>query len=78
MIQFKSVDEWLSSIKMTRYRLHFEQSGLTNLAAVARLTPQDLAVIGISLVSHQKQLLKSIHSLRAQTSSIISPEGFLV
>lgn len=77
VIQFKSVDEWLASIKMTRYRVNFEQSGVTNLGAVSRLTPQDLAIIGVTLVSHQKKIMNSIHALRAQTS-IGSPEGFLV
>lgn len=77
VIQFKSVDEWLSNIKMTRYRHNFEQSGVTNLAAVSRLTPQDLAIIGVTLVNHQKKIMNSIQSLRAQTS-IGTPEGFLV
>jgi Eph receptor B1 len=77
VIQFKSVDEWLASIKMTRYRLNFEQSGVTNLGAVARLTPQDLAIIGVTLVSHQKKIMNSIQALRVQ-HSIGTPEGFLV
>ncbi|RWS16488.1 ephrin type-B receptor 1-B-like protein [Dinothrombium tinctorium] len=77
VIQFKTVDEWLASIKMTRYRHNFEQAGITNLGAVSRLTPQDLAIIGVTLVSHQKKIMNSIQTLRAQTN-IGTPEGFLV
>ena len=77
MIQFKSVDEWLLSIKMSRYRINFEQAGLNNMAAVFRLMPQDLPIIGITVMSHRKKIMNSIQSLRAQTS-IGTPEGFLV
>lgn len=77
MIQFKTVDEWLLSIKMSRYRPNFEQAGLTNMAAVFRLMPQDLPIIGVTLMSHQKKIMNSIQNLRAQTS-IGTPEGFLV
>lgn len=77
VIQFKSVFEWLASIKMSRYQINFEHSGITNLQAVARLSLQDLAVIGIDLPSHQKKIMSSIYALRAQTN-IGTPEGFLV
>ena len=77
VIQFKSVYEWLASIKMSRYQPNFEHSGITNLQAVSRLSLQDLAVIGIELPSHQKKIMNSIYALRAQTN-IGTPEGFLV
>ena len=74
---FKSVYEWLSSIKMARYQMNFEQAGIVNLQSLARLTVQDLAIIGIDVPSHQKKIINSIYALRAQTS-IGTPEGFLV
>ncbi|KAJ6220475.1 hypothetical protein RDWZM_006287, partial [Blomia tropicalis] len=77
VIQFKSVYEWLASIKMSRYQPNFEHSGIINLQAVSRLCLQDLALIGIELPSHQKKIMNSIYALRAQTS-IGTPEGFLV
>lgn len=77
VIQFKSFYEWLASIKMSRYQINFEHSGINSLPAVARLSPQDLAAIGIDIPSHQKKIMNSIYSLRAQ-NSIGSPEGFLV
>lgn len=77
VVQFKNVDEWLASIKMSRYRINFESAGLTNLAAVAQLLPVDLPVIGITLASHQKKILNSIHALRA-SMPCAPAEGFLV
>ncbi|KAH9529410.1 Ephrin type-A receptor 5 [Dermatophagoides farinae] len=77
VIQFKSFYEWLASIKMSRYQINFEHAGINNLPAVARLSPQDLLTIGIDIPSHQKKIMNSIFSLRAQ-NSIGSPEGFLV
>lgn len=77
VIQFKSIDEWLSSIKLSRYRANFESAGLTNITSVFRLMPQDLSLLGITVVSHQKKILTSLQNLRAQ-SSIGTPEGFLV
>lgn len=77
VIQFKSFYEWLASIKMSRYQINFEHAGINSLPAVARLSPQDLLAIGIDIPSHQKKIMNSIYSLRAQ-NSIGSPEGFLV
>lgn len=77
VIQFKSVYEWLASIKMSRYQPNFEHSGLLNLQAVSRLSLHDLQIIGIDMPSHQKKIINSIYALRAQTN-IGTPEGFLV
>lgn len=78
VIQFKSLDEWLQSIKMSRYRENFERAGIANLNAVARLTPQDLTLIGVTTMQHQKRIMQSIMALRS-TTSIGSPgEGYLV
>lgn len=77
VVQFKTIDEWLSSIKLTRYRPNFEAAGLTNITSVFHLMPQDLSLLGITVVSHQKKILTSLQNLRAQTS-IGTPEGFLV
>lgn len=78
VVQFKSVDEWLARIKMSRYQHNFEQAGLTNLAAVMQLMPQDLPHIGITVASHQKKILSSIHALRSIPPCAPAAEGFLV
>ncbi|XP_050422840.1 ephrin type-B receptor 1-B isoform X9 [Adelges cooleyi] len=77
MTQFSSVNEWLCSIKMARYLDNFEQAGIVNLKAVARLTVADLTALGITLVGHQKKIMNSIQAMRAQLSANLS-EGFLV
>lgn len=77
VIQFKTVYEWLHSIKMSRYQMNFEHAGIVSLPMLARLGPQDLAMIGIDVPAHQKKIMNSILALRVQTS-IGTPEGFLV
>ncbi|CAL4073921.1 unnamed protein product [Meganyctiphanes norvegica] len=77
MTQLTSVEDWLASLKMTRYLENFERAGLSELEAVARLTQQDLTQLGITLVGHQKKILQSIHTLRTQLAVNMS-EGFLV
>nr|XP_027221997.1 ephrin type-A receptor 4-A-like [Penaeus vannamei] len=77
MTQLTSVEDWLASIKMTRYLDNFQRTGLTDLEAVARLTQHDLTQLGITLVGHQKKILQSIHTMRTQLAVNMS-EGFLV
>lgn len=78
VIQFKSLDEWLQSIKMSRYRENFENAGISNLSAVARLTPQELTLLGVTTIQHQKKIMQSIIALRSTTSIGTPGEGYLV
>ncbi|PRD35567.1 UNVERIFIED_CONTAM: Ephrin type-B receptor 2 [Trichonephila clavipes] len=77
MTQFKTVDEWLSGIKMTRYQENFQQAGITTMDAVTRITLKDLTALGVTLVGHQKKIINSIQTMRAQLNANMS-EGFLV
>ncbi|XP_068224771.1 ephrin type-A receptor 4-A, partial [Palaemon carinicauda] len=77
MTQLTSVEDWLASLKMSRYVENFQRAGLADLEAVARLTQHDLNQLGISLVGHQKKILQSIHTMRTQLAVNMS-EGFLV
>ncbi|XP_071528674.1 ephrin type-A receptor 4-A isoform X4 [Panulirus ornatus] len=77
MTQLTSVEDWLASLKMSRYVDNFQRTGLNDLEAVARLTQHDLTQLGITLVGHQKKILQSIHTLRTQLAVNMS-EGFLV
>ena len=74
---FVSVDQWLASIKMTRYSENFRCSGIDSMDEVAKLSLQQLVDIGVTLVGHQKKIMGSIHAMRAQLSVNMS-EGFLV
>ncbi|KAG1684092.1 Ephrin type-A receptor 5 [Nymphon striatum] len=73
MTQFTSVEEWLNSIKMARYLENFERAGITTIDKVPKLSSKDLNSIGICLAGHQKKIMNSIQTMRAQMS-----EGFLV
>ena len=74
---FASVDEWLASIKMSRYSANFRQTGLDEMAKVVKLSLADLVEMGITLVGHQKKIMSSIQVMRTHISVNMS-EGFLV
>ncbi|XP_013855242.1 ephrin type-A receptor 7 [Austrofundulus limnaeus] len=63
---FRSVGEWLEAIKMERYRDNFTAAGYTSLEPVARMSIEDVMSLGISLVGHQKKIMNSIQTMRAQ------------
>ncbi|XP_033932103.1 ephrin type-A receptor 7 isoform X1 [Pseudochaenichthys georgianus] len=63
---FRSVGEWLEAIKMERYRDNFTAAGYSSLESVARMSIDDVMSLGISLVGHQKKIMSSIQTMRAQ------------
>ncbi|CAL1543321.1 unnamed protein product [Lymnaea stagnalis] len=67
MTSLLSVEDWLLSIKMERYFNLFLAAGLTTMEQVRHLTVRDLLNMGISLVGHQKKIMNSIQTFRAQT-----------
>lgn len=75
ILLFDSIDDWLEAIKMDRYGYTelFHKSGVNSMDAVIRLTVQDLAAIGITLVGHQRKIINSIQTIRTHLS-----HGFLV
>ncbi|XP_018329146.1 ephrin type-B receptor 1-B isoform X6 [Agrilus planipennis] len=77
LTNFTSVEEWLNSIKMTRYVDNFHTGGINTMEAVVNLTVKDLTELGITLVGHQKKIMNSVQSIRAQIR-VNGPEGFLV
>ncbi|XP_064459535.1 ephrin type-B receptor 2-like isoform X3 [Ornithodoros turicata] len=77
MTQFKTVEEWLCSIKMSRYLESFQRGGFDTMDAVSRLTLKDLTALGVVLVGHQKKIMNSVQTLRAQMNATMS-DGFLV
>uniref|UniRef100_A0A8B9L1P2 Ephrin type-A receptor 7 n=1 Tax=Astyanax mexicanus TaxID=7994 RepID=A0A8B9L1P2_ASTMX len=58
--------EWLEAIKMERYKDNFTAAGYSSLESVARMTIEDVMSLGISLVGHQKKVMSSIQTMRAQ------------
>ncbi|XP_069561923.1 ephrin type-A receptor 7 isoform X1 [Brachyistius frenatus] len=63
---FRSVGEWLEAIKMERYRDNFTAAGYSSLESVARMSIEDVMSLGITLVGHQKKIMSSIQTTRAQ------------
>ncbi|XP_041716723.2 ephrin type-A receptor 7 isoform X2 [Coregonus clupeaformis] len=63
---FRSVGEWLEAIKMERYRDNFTAAGYSSLDSVARMSIEDVMSLGITLVGHQKKIMSSIQTMRAQ------------
>ncbi|KAF5284139.1 hypothetical protein FQR65_LT00139 [Abscondita terminalis] len=77
LTNFSSVEEWLNSIKMARYLENFHAGGINSMDAVVNLTVKDLTELGITLVGHQKKIMNSVQSIRAQIR-VNGSEGFLV
>lgn len=63
-IPYRSVAEWLESIRMKRYALHFHSAGLDTMECVLDLTAEDLVQMGITLPGHQKRILYSIQGFK--------------
>ncbi|XP_033048318.1 ephrin type-A receptor 1 isoform X2 [Trachypithecus francoisi] len=63
-IPYRSVSEWLESIRMKRYILHFHSAGLDTMECVLELTAEDLTQMGIILPGHQKRILCSIQGFK--------------
>ncbi|XP_037100004.1 ephrin type-A receptor 7 isoform X4 [Syngnathus acus] len=61
-----SVEDWLISIKMERYRDNLTAAGYTSLESVARMSTEDVMRLGIRQVDHQKKLMSSIQTMRCQ------------
>ncbi|XP_023013545.1 ephrin type-B receptor 2 isoform X3 [Leptinotarsa decemlineata] len=77
LTNFSCVEEWLNSIKMTRYLENFHSGGVTSMDAVVNLTVKELTELGITLVGHQKKIMNSVQNIRAQIR-VNGSEGFLV
>ncbi|KAL4649052.1 ephrin type-A receptor 7 isoform X1 [Arapaima gigas] len=63
---FRTVGDWLEAIKMERYKDNFTAAGYSSLESVARMTIEDVMSLGITLVGHQKKIMSSIQTMRAQ------------
>ncbi|XP_041425874.1 ephrin type-A receptor 8 isoform X2 [Xenopus laevis] len=72
-----SVDDWLDSIKMGRYKENFVMGGYSSLGLVMRMNIDDIRQLGISLVGHQKKILTSIQIMRAQLINTLGPRMHL-
>ncbi len=51
---------------MGRYKDDFANAGYIRLEDIARLSQHDLPRLGVTLVGHQKKIMKSISTICAQ------------
>ncbi|KAG7229682.1 hypothetical protein INR49_012728 [Caranx melampygus] len=61
-----SVDEWLDTIKMGRYKEHFAAGGYHTLGHVIGMNQGDIQRLGVTLMGHQKKIMTSVQLMRAQ------------
>ncbi|XP_078235246.1 ephrin type-A receptor 8 [Pogona vitticeps] len=61
-----TVEDWLDSIRLGRYRENFALAGYSSLGMVMRMNIDDVQSLGISLVGHQRKILTSIQIMRSQ------------
>ncbi|XP_051997459.1 ephrin type-A receptor 2-like [Xyrauchen texanus] len=61
---FRSVDEWLESIKMAQYTDTFARAGIQTMEQVLCLKIEDIRNIGVCLPGHQKRIAYSILGLQ--------------
>ncbi|KAK2861997.1 hypothetical protein Q5P01_001530 [Channa striata] len=67
---FRSVPEWLESIKMSQYSESFARAGITTMEQVLALRHEDIRNIGVRLPGHMKRIAYSILGLKDETSSL--------
>ncbi|XP_056260035.1 ephrin type-A receptor 2a [Seriola aureovittata] len=67
---FRSVPEWLESIKMSQYNESFTRAGITTMEQVLALRHEDIRNIGVRLPGHMKRIAYSILGLKDETSSL--------
>ncbi|XP_023686012.1 ephrin type-A receptor 2-like isoform X2 [Paramormyrops kingsleyae] len=67
---FRSVSEWLESIKMSQYSENFTCAGITTMEQVLQMKNEDIRNVGVRLPGHLKRIAYSILGLKDQTSSL--------
>ncbi|XP_056130568.1 ephrin type-A receptor 2a isoform X2 [Lampris incognitus] len=69
-VMFRSVPEWLESIKMSQYSESFACAGITTMEQVLAMRHEDIRNVGVRLPGHMKRIAYSILGLKDQTSSL--------
>uniref|UniRef100_A0A8D0L4Z8 Ephrin type-A receptor 1 n=1 Tax=Sphenodon punctatus TaxID=8508 RepID=A0A8D0L4Z8_SPHPU len=63
-IPYRSIPEWLESIRMKRYIINFRTAGLDTMESILELNSEDLKQMGVGLPGHQKRILCSIQGFK--------------
>ncbi|XP_058498855.1 ephrin type-A receptor 2 isoform X2 [Solea solea] len=67
---FRSVSEWLESIKMSQYSENFTCAGIVTMDQILQMKNEDIKNIGVRLPGHLKRIAYSILGLKDQTSTL--------
>ncbi|XP_026870349.2 ephrin type-A receptor 2 [Electrophorus electricus] len=67
---FRTVTEWLESIKMSQYSDNFSMAGIVSMEQVLQMKSEDIRNIGVRLPGHLKRIAYSILGLKDQTSTL--------
>ncbi|KAM6977227.1 ephrin type-A receptor 2 [Aplochiton taeniatus] len=67
---FRSVSEWLESIKMSQYCENFNIAGVVTMEQVLQMRNEDIKNIGVRLPGHLKRIAYSVLGLKDQTSTL--------
>ncbi|XP_037131148.1 ephrin type-A receptor 2 [Syngnathus acus] len=67
---FRTVSEWLESIKMSQYSDNFSCAGIVSMDQVLQMKNEDIKNIGVRLPGHLKRIAYSILGLKDQTSTL--------
>ncbi|KAK3512441.1 hypothetical protein QTP70_011015 [Hemibagrus guttatus] len=62
----RSVNDWLDTIKMGRYKNHFAAGGYHTLGHVMSMNQHDIQKLGVTLMGHQKKIMTSVQVMRVQ------------
>ncbi|XP_035922923.2 ephrin type-A receptor 2 isoform X1 [Halichoerus grypus] len=72
-VPFRTVSEWLESIKMQQYTEHFLAAGYTAIEKVVQMSNEDIKRIGVRLPGHQKRIAYSLLGLKDQVNTVGIP-----
>uniref|UniRef100_A0A8C8RN59 receptor protein-tyrosine kinase n=1 Tax=Pelusios castaneus TaxID=367368 RepID=A0A8C8RN59_9SAUR len=72
-LPFRTVSEWLESIKMHQYTENFMSSGYNAIEKVVQMSNEDIKKIGVRLPGHQKRIAYSLLGLKEQVSTVGIP-----
>ncbi|TNN79644.1 Ephrin type-A receptor 5 [Liparis tanakae] len=61
-----SVNDWLDTIKMSRYKDHFAAGGYQTLGHVISMNQGDIQRLGVTLMGHQKKIMTNVQLMRGQ------------
>uniref|UniRef100_A0A8C5G3Z3 Ephrin type-A receptor 4a-like n=1 Tax=Gouania willdenowi TaxID=441366 RepID=A0A8C5G3Z3_GOUWI len=62
-----SVDQWLDTIKMGRYKERFAAGGFHTLGHVISINQGDMQRLGVTLMGHQKKIMTSVQKTTGKT-----------